>query len=445
MRQSDRKIILWFLVFLFVVIGGVVIFYAQGYRLNFSPLGVQKIGAIYVRSFPRDADVYLDGKMVKRTNHIFGSSFFFLQGGTLMNDLFPKKYSLSLKWNDYEDWNQTLEVRPSLVTEIKYAVLAPKISSTVSTSSITGFWTIGNHILSQSSSGALKFSPGVIPGSKVLDENADGRVLTSDKNGVLFESNLNNGSTVNVTYLLAANGVSSGQFSKIILDQGANSLLLLGGRNAYTLNLDSGALVIAERLSSSAAVLANTASSPSLVAVSEYNAVRNYSTIFIFDKNSQSTSTYAAPLAGRTIQMEFKNNRLGLIQSDGSFFYGDPRSTNGLLKLASDARTFKLSDNLEIAAVREGNAMEIIPLAGNTEDYARLLPPDPQGIRDLIWYSDGHHLFLSYADKVLFMDTEDEHLEHLYQVGAPGAKYMAGTNELYFLDGGILKKLAFPS
>src|SRR5437870_4039956 len=106
MRQSDRRKILWFLVFLFILVGGAAIFYAQGYRLNLSPLGIRKIGAIYIKSFPRDAGVFLDGKKIERSNHFFGTSFFFLQGGTLINGLFPKKYDLSLTAPGFKDWKQ---------------------------------------------------------------------------------------------------------------------------------------------------------------------------------------------------------------------------------------------------------------------------------------------------------------------------------------------------
>jgi hypothetical protein len=445
MRQSDRRKILLFLTLLFVIVGGAAIFYAQGYRLNISPLGLRKIGAIYVKSFPGNAEVFLEGRKVEKTNHFFGISFFFLQGGTLINGLFPKSYDLSLGAEGFKSWKQTLTVKPALVTEVKYAVLVPEAASLESTTSIAEFWTVGVNILSRSPLGSIKSNSSTLPGSKVLDENQDGRVLTSDQAGNLFESDLVNGRTVNVSALLTANGLNAGRFLKIALDQGGNGLLLLSERNAYVLNLDSGILISAEKISSSTAVFADAASSPSLIASSEYNALKNSSNIFVYDKSSRATSSYSIPLFGRTVQMDFKGNRLGLVQSDGSFFYGDPRSTNGLLKLASDAQDMSLSDSLDLAAVQEKNGLEIIPLAGNTDDYARLLPPNPQNIQKITWYSDGHHLFLSYPDKTIFLDTGDTRLEHLYEVGAVNAKYMPQTNELYFLEGNLLKKLVFPS
>lgn len=243
---------------------------------------------------------------------------------------------------------------------------------------------------------------------------------------------------------MAVEGIDAANFSKITLDDGGNNVLFAGERNVYILNLTSGIPVNAIRASSSTKISA-LASSPDLLAVSTYDQSKNTSAILIYDKNSRSTLTYPIRLPGKTIQMEFKNGRLGLIENDGSFYYGDPRSTNGLLKIASDAQSFSFSNNLDLAAVLERNALEVISLSGNQLDYKRLTPPNPSQIKSASWYFDEHHLFLNYTDKTLFLDTEDAHLEHLYEINFTNALYMPGTNEIYFLDGSALKKIIFPS
>lgn len=445
MRQSDRRKILWFLVLLFVLAGGAAIFYAQGYRLNLSPLGIEKIGAIYVKSFPGNASVFLDGKPAGKTFHFFGTGFLFLQGGTLVNGLFPGKYVLSLKMEGYEDWKQTMEVKPALVSEAKYAVLTPKTSVMAATTSVSDFWIAGGSAVAQTPYGALKSSGQTLPGTKVLDQGEDGRVLVSDKNNNLFEINLTNGSTVNVTALMRANGIAGRQFLKIVLDQGENGLLLTGGRNVYVLNLDSGMLQVVSRVSSPPNTIAYAAASPALIASSEYDAVKNISLISVYDKNFQSTSTYALPLTGKTVKMDWKGNQLGVLQSDGSLFFGDPRRDNGLSGIASDALSFSFTDNLDLVAVRETSAFEVISLSGNQDDYARFSLPQPDRIQNIFWYSDGHHLFVSYPEKTMFLDTNDRNLEHFAEVGSAGAKYMRSTNELYFLTNGVLMKIIFPS
>jgi len=446
MRQSDRRKILWFLVLLFVVAGGAAIFYAQGYRLNLFPLRIQKIGGIYFRSSLSEVTVSLDGRQVEKTRHLFGVSFLFFQGGTLINDLFPKKYVLSLTANDYEDWKQTLEVKPSLVTEIKYAVLVPKTTTVFTTSSVTNFWTAGENIVLQNRSGALVSNNKALPGINILDKQIDGRVLSADFNKNIFEINLNSGRAINVTALLRANGIAGTQFSKILLEQGENGVVFMGTKNVYVLNLDSGSLQTARKISpTSTSILAGITLSPDYIISSEYDGAKNSSFIFIYDKNSGNKFGYINPIPGKTVAMEWQNGRLGLVQSDGSFFLGDPRQTNGLLKTASDALGFSFSGDSGLVAVREKRALEIFPLNGSlSENYARFELPDSQNIRDISWYKDGQHLFIYLTDSTMFLDIGDKLLEHYLRVSAAVSEYDSIQNRLYFKNGNNLLYRAFP-
>jgi len=446
MRQSDRRKILWFLVLLFVVVGGAAIFYAQGYRLNLFPLGIQKIGGIYFRSSPSEITVSLDGRQVEKTRHFFGTSFLFFQGGTLINDLFPGKYVLSLAANDYENWEQTLEVKPSLVTELKYAVLVPKTTTAFTTSSVINFWTAGENIVLQNQSGTLVSNSKTLPGTNILDKQIDGQVLIADFNKNIFEVNLNSGRAINVTALLRANEITGAQFSKILLEQGENGVVLMGTKNIYVLNLDSGSLQTAHKVSpTSTSVLVSIASSPDYIISSEYDGAKNSSFIFVYDKNSRNKFGYVNPLPGKTVAMEWQSGRLGLVQSDGSFFLGDPRQANGLLKTASDALGFSFSGDSGLVAVLEKRALEIFPLNESfSENYARFELPDSQSIRDISWYKDGQHLFIHLTDSTMFLDIGDKLLEHYLRVGDAGSEYDSVQNRLYFKNGNNLLYRAFP-
>ena len=52
MKLQTRKRIFYVFILLFVVIGVVVVLYAEGWRINLSTLEAEKAGGIYVRSFP---------------------------------------------------------------------------------------------------------------------------------------------------------------------------------------------------------------------------------------------------------------------------------------------------------------------------------------------------------------------------------------------------------
>ena len=82
-------------ILLFVVIGAAVVFYAEGWRINFSTLEAEKAGGIYVRPYPNNAQIMLNGKPVQNQSA-------FLSPGTFISGLFPKTYTLAFSMPDYD-------------------------------------------------------------------------------------------------------------------------------------------------------------------------------------------------------------------------------------------------------------------------------------------------------------------------------------------------------
>jgi hypothetical protein len=125
MTLRTRRRIFYTLVVLFFIVGGGVVFYAYGWRIDFTTWHFEKIGGIYVRSFPENASIYLNGVPVANQSG-------FLSPGTLISELLPKTYSVILKAPGYDDWQENAVVTPSLVTQFKYAVLVPQTATPVS-------------------------------------------------------------------------------------------------------------------------------------------------------------------------------------------------------------------------------------------------------------------------------------------------------------------------
>ena len=127
MTRSTRRRIFYTLVVLFIIVGGGMVFYADGWRLDFRNWHITKIGGIYIRAFPENASLYLDGKPVQNQSG-------FLTTGTLVSDLLPRSYRVALKADGYDDWQENAAVLPSQVVQFKYAVLVPRDAVPVPTS-----------------------------------------------------------------------------------------------------------------------------------------------------------------------------------------------------------------------------------------------------------------------------------------------------------------------
>lgn len=129
MNSSIKNLLFYSLVFLFFTGGTAVVLYAQGWRLDLATLRVKKIGALYIRSYPENARIMLNGKEVERP-------FRFFDSGTLVNELFPKRYELELTHDGYRPFRVHADVEPSFVTEFKYATLVPARGQETTSSSL---------------------------------------------------------------------------------------------------------------------------------------------------------------------------------------------------------------------------------------------------------------------------------------------------------------------
>ena len=113
-----KKILFLILFLSFLIFGPYLIFYSQGIRFDFQKKKFVKTGAIFIKAIPTGASVFLDGKLIKKTDFVFGSA--------KIENLMPKVYKIKIEKEGYFPWEKELEVKEKMVTEIKEKILFPK-------------------------------------------------------------------------------------------------------------------------------------------------------------------------------------------------------------------------------------------------------------------------------------------------------------------------------
>ena len=121
MTKRTRTILFLICLFLFLLIAPLAIFYSQGYRFDFDSKKITQTGGLFLKVFPKSAEIYLDGKLKKKTDFFFGS--------ILIENLLPKKYKIEIKKEGYFTWEKNLEIREKEVTEAKNVILFPENSN----------------------------------------------------------------------------------------------------------------------------------------------------------------------------------------------------------------------------------------------------------------------------------------------------------------------------
>lgn len=108
LSPTHRRIYLWVLTGVFVVLSPLLVLYASGYRLadNFA---IVETGGVYVQVGESGAELYLDGEYVGRGS-LFQKSFF-------EQNLVPDTYAVSVEKTSHYTWEKTLTVYPRRVAE----------------------------------------------------------------------------------------------------------------------------------------------------------------------------------------------------------------------------------------------------------------------------------------------------------------------------------------
>ena len=460
MDSRHRFFLIFLLLIAFVVFGFGAVFYAQGWRIDFKTFKPLKAGAIYVRPHPSKAQIFLDYKPIKR-----GFSFF--DSGVLINSLFPKKYLLEIKMAGYKEWKRNIQVLPSLVSEVKYAVLVPENSLELNninflTSTLSSFL-IGpdNNFIFLDNQNNIFYNKQIISNSKIIDKKEDlSAILTYDlknKNYFLWDLEKSTSTNLNLVFKKISPNFT---FENINFSKDyENELLLWDSKKISAFDISKNKInIIATSTMALAPITSkistttvfSTSSLPIINALSskmwlvwvEYNSSKNVSNFKILQRILSNQKINLVSLPFKNEKILIKNNTLFILQNDGSLYKYDLMSQK-LNSLASDVRNFYLNDDATMLLAQESNAIEVFNLKDPT-DYWRFDMPDSKDIIKISWFKDSRNIFLHYKDKVLFLELDDLKKENIQNIALTNyGEYDKKTNRFYFIDENKVKFIEF--
>lgn len=99
MNKVVRNLYLIFVIIVFFVSLFMVVFLAMGYSYNFSKKSIEKRSVLYVKSYPRGADVYLNNKLYKQTTP------------AQINFVKPDFYNIEVKKDKYQSWGKKILIK----------------------------------------------------------------------------------------------------------------------------------------------------------------------------------------------------------------------------------------------------------------------------------------------------------------------------------------------
>lgn len=133
MTKKTRAILFLTCLFLFLLIAPSAIFYSQGYRIDFKTKKIVQTGGIFLKVEPKQATVFVDEKLKKKTDFLFGT--------VIIKNLLPGWHKIKVEKDGFHFWEKNLEIKEKEVTESKNIVLIPQNPNfAVLTRGIKNFW-----------------------------------------------------------------------------------------------------------------------------------------------------------------------------------------------------------------------------------------------------------------------------------------------------------------
>ncbi len=107
MNLKVRRIIYITFIIIFLVISPLLISYALGYKYNFVKGRIEKTGVLFIKSYPKNSQIYLNEELQKRTTP------------TQLNRLLANNYEIKIVKEGYIPWTKTLPIYPQSTTFIE--------------------------------------------------------------------------------------------------------------------------------------------------------------------------------------------------------------------------------------------------------------------------------------------------------------------------------------
>ena len=243
MSKGSRRLLFYSLVLIFIVVGTITILYSRGFRIDFDTLTLEKTGAIFIRTEPKESTLFVNEEEIKRSDG-------FLLSGTLVKNLSPQTYDVRVSKEGYIDWINTLPVREGVVTEVKDILLMPETGipfETVATST-EDFWIKQGEIILSNKEKELTYNNYILSGDIFVSDTIDrDKVITyNGRRDTYLMNDISQRATSNINLLFNTERVNKfGAYDKGgIIDvlpspRRSSEIVVLSQKAIYVLDIDS--------------------------------------------------------------------------------------------------------------------------------------------------------------------------------------------------------------
>lgn len=368
--------------------------YSFGIKLDLKGLTFSETGGIYIKSTPSDAEIHLNGKLVKNTSGFF-------QTGTIIDNLKEGEYRLVLSENGYFNWQKNVRVSPSLVNVFDSIVMVPekeplKIAEPADKIALLG------DILLVERNGNIYADQVKIPGNNIIDAAPNDSVITyNNRNKNYYLISLSNPDLyLNINDIF--NNLKESQLGlpgvvpilKVASHPFNRDGIIIRSRGAlYNIDITRSTIEkVAENISEFK-TRGNNLFFYTSGGFYRYNLIFRNTTELIPPIDQEIIKDFAGTTFGGAIVL-YNSGELSLVSS------GKP------VKIAAKAKLFAISNNGKLIAFSDDDqSLHIYDI--EKQKYADIKNDIAGALNKMIWYKDDNHLLLQNDDSLYFSEISE--------------------------------------
>jgi len=119
MIEKKFELYLYFCIFIFFFLLGIILYYSFGYKYNINENKTIQTGAIILKTSPKEVTIYENNKLYKNEKTIANLFSDFIK----IENLESKEYNIKVKKEGYFEWEKNINVKSGAITELKNIVL----------------------------------------------------------------------------------------------------------------------------------------------------------------------------------------------------------------------------------------------------------------------------------------------------------------------------------
>ncbi len=420
MTLKQRRILHNFFVFLFLIISPLISLYAAGYKVNFRAGKIQKTGTLIIKTKPKEARIYLNGRLQKKNWQKFWLKENILTTPAKIGHLLPGQYKIILKKDGYWPWQKQITLLPGQSVNLENILLFKKdtplplfylpLSSLYPSPDKKTAIAVNNQ-------GCFLLDFSQNKSKKILSTSTIKQIAWSNDSKKLFLNgfliNLENNKTINLVPILATgfktNNLATSSLLNLIKNvrfypDNHDKFYYLANNSLYSFDIE----LLKQQKIISTFGLQDAVFKDNYLAIIKNNSQESILDFYSADAQNLLRSI-SLPIGQNYTFVNLSNEKLNLYEQNKQILYLlNPYS---LLPLEETIKEVKLSA-WQGKTLLYANDFEIWLYSLKTREK-KLITRLSQPIKTIFWHPAGKHIFFSTQTSIFITELTRDHYQNI--------------------------------